>query len=77
MKQVRQLQGLPLSVISHPSLPKAKLITFKLSFGKPYFAKFRCANFIRRQIGWLTIETRAPWLTHVALQQHGHLFGDD
>jgi hypothetical protein len=40
---------------------RAPLITVEWSWRYFYFAKFRCANFRRFQIGWLTIMTRAAW----------------
>lgn len=42
---------------------KAPLLTVEWSWRYFYFAKFRCANFRRFQIGWLTIMTRAKRLS--------------
>lgn len=56
-------------------LPKAKLIRF--AWGKHfYFAKFRLANAVRLQLGWLVVEFRAPWLEHSARRLHPELFKD-
>lgn len=41
---------------------KAPLFSVEWSWRYFYFAKFRLANAVRIQIGWLTIHTRAPWL---------------
>ena len=37
----------------------APLLIVKWSWKYFYFARFRCANFCRFQIGWLTVMTRA------------------
>lgn len=57
-------------------LPKAKLISFEIGgyYRKPYFARFRCANFIRWQLWCVCITHRAPWVERAARQIHPHLF---
>lgn len=55
-------------------LPKAPLIEFGWSWSWFYFHKFRLANCIRWQIGWLTINHRAPWLEHSARALHPEVF---
>mgnify|MGYP000951358982 CR=1 FL=1 len=42
-------------------LPKAQLLSLRWSWAYFYFAKFRLANAVRLQIGWLTVTLRAPW----------------
>ena len=58
------------------SLPKAKLFSIKIggSYKKPYFAKFRGANFMRWQIGRIRVQHRMPWLLSSAMSLHPHLF---
>jgi len=57
-------------------LPKAKL--FSVKWGgynrKPYFAKFRGANFVRWQLWYICIVYRAPWQREIAEVLHPHLF---
>lgn len=55
-------------------LPKARLISFEWSWAHCYFARFRLANAVRLQIGWLAIQFRAPWLERSARASHPHLF---
>jgi len=55
-------------------LPKARWITFKLSRGPGYFARFRLANAWQLQLGRLTVMVRAPYLEHVARVHYPHLF---
>jgi hypothetical protein len=47
-------------------LPKARLISLQWSWRYFYFAKFRLANAVRFQVGWLVILVRAPWLEQSA-----------
>lgn len=57
-------------------LPKAKWFTIIRSYyDKPYYARFRCANFVRWQIGKYCIVHRAPWLKESAIKLHPELFG--
>lgn len=57
-------------------LPKARTISIKIGgyYREPYWARFRCANFIRWQLGWVCIQHRAPWLEESARRIHPHLF---
>lgn len=57
-------------------LPKAPLIWLEWSFRHFYFAKFRLANAIRLQVGWLVVNVRAPWLDHSARVLHPEHFKD-
>ncbi|TIN83069.1 hypothetical protein [Mesorhizobium sp.] len=54
-------------------LPKAAL--FRAELGRQfYFAKFRLANAVRWQFGWLAITHRAPWIEASARALHPDLF---
>lgn len=55
-------------------LPKAKLFQAEWSTRQWYFAKFRCANFMRVQIGRLCLSWRMSWLEHSAHTLHPELF---
>jgi hypothetical protein len=55
-------------------LPKARLIEVNWSWRRFYFARFRLANAVRLQIGWLIVHHRTPWLEHSARAAHPHLF---
>lgn len=55
-------------------LPKANLISLSWSWRYFYFARFRLANALRLQVGWLVIHLRAPWLEEVARVHYPHLF---
>jgi len=57
-------------------LPKAKLFSIKLGgyYRKPYFAKFRGANFIRWQLWYVCVTHRAYWKKDVAINLYPHLF---
>jgi hypothetical protein len=59
-------------------LPRAKLFSIKIGgyYKKPYYTKFRCANFMRWQIGYICITHRMPWLEDSARKLHPHLFTD-
>lgn len=58
-------------------LPKARLISLEWSWRYFYFARFRLANAVRFQIGWLAILVRAPWLERSARALHPHLYPED
>lgn len=66
--------SIPASV--RAKLPKAKLFSIKLGgyYWKPYWAKFRGANFIRWQLGRVCVTHRAPWIERSARANHPHLF---
>lgn len=55
-------------------LPKAKLLSVKWSWRYFYFARFRLANALRLQIGWMTVEVRRPWLERSARTLHPECF---
>lgn len=55
-------------------LPRSALASVRWSFRHFYFAKFRLANAMQWQIGWMTITHRAPWLEASARALHPHLF---
>ena len=57
-------------------LPKASLMTVHWSWTCFYFARFRLANAIQFQVGWLTLIFRAPWLERSARALYPHLFED-
>lgn len=63
-----------MKTIKHPRLEKARLISFEWSWRQFYFARFRLANAVRLQIGWLAVNMRAPWLEHSARQLHPEIF---
>lgn len=56
------------------TLPKAALIRFEWSWRLFYFAKFRLANAMRLQIGWLVVTVRMPWLPRSARALHPEYF---
>lgn len=58
------------------ALPKSKLISIEWRgcCRKPYWARFRGANFVRWQLGRVCITHRAPWLERSARNLHPHLF---
>mgnify|MGYP000094275139 CR=1 FL=1 len=57
-------------------LPKARLLSIEIGgyFDAPYFAKFRCANFVRWQVGWICVQHRWFWHEDVARRSYPHLF---
>lgn len=58
-------------------LPKTRLIHLEWSWSYFYVAKFRLANAVRLQVGWLTITLRAPWLEHSARVFYPRLFDSE
>ncbi len=57
-------------------LPKARWFRLSWSWRWFYFTRFRCANFMRWQIGWLTVEHRMPYIEHVARQNYPEIFAE-
>jgi hypothetical protein len=53
-----------------PRLPRASLFRAEWDWRYFYFAKFRLANAMRVQIGWLVLIWRMPWLEHSARALH-------
>lgn len=51
-------------------LPKARFVSFEWSWAHCYLARFRLANAVRLQIGWLGVLFRAPWLEQSARALH-------
>lgn len=60
-------------------LPKAEWLRVEIGgyYDKPYYARFRGANFVRWQLWWVCVIHRAPWIEHVARQRYPHLFRED
>lgn len=65
---------LPRKITKH--LPKARLFHVEIGgyLDKPYYAKFRCANFIRWQLWYVCVTHRWIWAEEVARRQYPHLF---
>ena len=57
-------------------LPKAKVLSVEWGgfYSKPYWARFRGANFMRWQLGRVCVTHRMPYIEHVARSLHPHLF---
>lgn len=69
----RKLMEIMMTKEQRQKLPKASLI--HISWGKySYIAKSRGANFMRVQIGRMTIVFRMPWLEHSARRLYPQLF---
>jgi len=58
------------------TLPKASLFWVEWAPARFYFAKFRLANAMRVQVGWIAVSWRMPWLEHVARTLHPECFAD-
>lgn len=57
-------------------LPKARLLSIEWGgyYDKPYWARFRGANFMRWQLWCICVHHRMPWIEEVARINHPHLF---